>query len=202
MIRPTPSSPAGGWRGRTSAAVGTIRRTASGSPFRISARRIATSSATSSSAAASPARRRADAGRSLSALRSFLGRVPGGRAMAPARLPRIDELYAQHRERALRIARRVLGDPHEAEDVVQDVFVRLFAQPDRFDGRSAWTTWLHSVTVNGSINSLRARKRRDMPAPPPDAPPDPEELAVCRQMRDLFTRALEEVGGRHPEGGL
>ena len=119
--------------------------------------------------------------------------------MAPARLPRIDELYAQHRERALRIARRVLGDPHEAEDVVQDVFVRLWAQPDRFDGRSAWTTWLHSVTVNGSINSLRARKRRDMPAPPPDAPPDPEELAVCRQMRDLFTRALEEVGGRHRE---
>jgi RNA polymerase sigma-70 factor, ECF subfamily len=119
--------------------------------------------------------------------------------MAPARLPPIDELYARHRQRAVRIARRVLGDPHEAEDVVQEVFVRLWSRPDRFDGRSAWTTWLHRVTINGSISSLRARKQRGAPTPAPDAPPSPEELAVSRQMRELFARALEEVGGRHRE---
>ena len=119
--------------------------------------------------------------------------------MAPARRLPIGELYARHRQRALRIARRVLRDPHEAEDVVQEVFARLCAGPDRFDGRAAWTTWLHRVMLNGSINSLRARRRRRLPTPSPDAPPSPEELAVSRQMRELFARALDEIGGRHGE---
>ena len=78
-----------------------------------------------------------------------------------AALPPISQLYLQHRTRALAIARRIVGDVDEAEDVVQDVFTRLARKPEGFTGRAAWTTWLHRVMVNSSINWLRARKRRD-----------------------------------------
>jgi RNA polymerase sigma-70 factor, ECF subfamily len=116
--------------------------------------------------------------------------------MSQARVPSIDELYQRHRSQALRIVRRVLRDPHEAEDVVQEVFVRLWARPDRFHGRSSWSTWLYRVLVNRSINTLRAR-RRATPLPLHEGPATPEELAVSRQMRELFDRALEDLGGLH-----
>lgn len=111
--------------------------------------------------------------------------------------PSMSDLYRQHRAQALRIARRILKDPEEAEDVVQEVFLRMWVQPDSYDGRAAWSTWLFRVMVNSSINSLRARKRRGKLAalPPEDSPLSPEELAVTHQMRELFTRALKEVGG-------
>ena len=117
--------------------------------------------------------------------------------MAPGtRSPTLSELYRTHRAQALRIARRILRDPEEAEDVVQEVFLRLWRGPERFDGRAAWTTWLYRVMVNSSINVLRARRRHSRLAPPgADAPPSPEELAVTRQLRERFIRTLEEVGG-------
>ena len=87
-------------------------------------------------------------------------------------VPTIDELYVLHRQQALRIVRRVLRDPVEAEDVVQEVFVRLWARPDRFDGRSSWTTWLYRVLVNRSINALRS-KARVQPAAWAEAPQTP-----------------------------
>ncbi len=86
---------------------------------------------------------------------------------ATAALPPIGELYQQHRRRALAIARRILHDADEAEDVVQEVFVRLYSQNFRFDGKAACGTWLHRILVNSSINCLRARKRRAKLESPP-----------------------------------
>lgn len=115
------------------------------------------------------------------------------------RAPSLSDLYRAHHARALRVARRILKDPQEAEDVVQEVFVRLWQQPDAFDGRSAWSTWLYRIMVNSSINTLRARRRRGRLASDVEAPPSPEELAVANQMRGLFREALAEVGGRHEQ---
>ncbi len=65
-----------------------------------------------------------------------------------------------HAPRLYRVALRVLGDPHAAEDVVQEVFVRVLEKPQRFAGRAAWTTWLHRVTVNCAIDRLRHERSR------------------------------------------
>ena len=112
----------------------------------------------------------------------------------------MSELYRKHRAQALRIARRILRDPAEAEDVVQEVFVRLWSQPGAgFDGRSAWSTWLYRIMVNSSINQLRARRRRAKLDASREAPLSPEELAVTNQMRELFAKALKEVGGRQEQ---
>lgn len=108
-------------------------------------------------------------------------------------LPPISQLYLQHRTRALAIARRIVGDADDAEDVVQDVFTRLARKPEGFNGRAAWTTWLHRVMVNSSINWLRARRRRERLSHDPQEPTSPEAQAVGEEMQRHFGAALHEV---------
>jgi RNA polymerase sigma-70 factor (ECF subfamily) len=111
---------------------------------------------------------------------------------AAAILP-VSQLYRQHRTRALAIARRIVGDEDDAEDVVQDVFTRLALKPLGYSGRSAWTTWLHRVMVNSSINWLRARRRREKLSHVPSEPPSPETQAVGAEMQRHFNDALDTV---------
>jgi RNA polymerase sigma-70 factor, ECF subfamily len=112
-------------------------------------------------------------------------------------LPPFAELYRQYRTRALAIARRIVGDADDAEDVVQDVFTRLAQRSSGFDGRSSSSTWLHRVMVNSSINWLRARKRRERlrhePEASPEAPASPEVQAEGTEMQRHFEEALEKV---------
>ena len=113
--------------------------------------------------------------------------------------PPLSELYRQHRAAALKVARRILHDAAEAEDVVQEVFVRLWSRPGAFDGRSAWSTWLHRVMVNSSINRLRALRRQGRLELEREPPPSPEELASTHELRTMFQAALREVGGRQEQ---
>lgn len=88
----------------------------------------------------------------------------------------------RHAPRLYRVALRVLGDSHAAEDVVQQVFVRVLEDPDRFAGESAWTTWLHRVTVNCAIDRLRrerSRKERQVDADLRDLPEELGGLMLC-----------------------
>ena len=112
-------------------------------------------------------------------------------------LPPMTELYAQHRRKALAIARRILRDADEAEDVVQDVFTRLYSQNVRFDGKAAYTTWLHRILVNSSINSLRARRRRDRLESPISPSENPEDSAVHNQEHARFVEALQHLSEQH-----
>lgn len=113
--------------------------------------------------------------------------------MDAATLPPVTELYRQHHARALAIARRIVGDADDAEDVVQDVFVRLAMRPSSYDGRSACSTWLHRVLVNSSINWLRARRRRERLRHEPQEPLSPEEGAAGEELQRHFSSALDEV---------
>ncbi len=112
-------------------------------------------------------------------------------------LPPLSELYETHRRRALAIVRRILRDADEAEDVVQEVFARLHSQDVRFDGRAAYTTWLHRILVNSSINSLRARKRRgrlETELPPVE---DPEEKTLGSERHEQVMQALATLSEQH-----
>ncbi|MHB8878580.1 MAG: RNA polymerase sigma factor, partial [Myxococcaceae bacterium] len=116
---------------------------------------------------------------------------------AAAELPPISHLYRQHRNRALAIARRILGDGDEAEDVVQDVFSRLCLRPVKFLGRAAVSTWLYRIMVNSSINSLRSKQRRARLETVPHPVPNPEEAAMSEELRQRFVDALDEVSEQH-----
>lgn len=118
---------------------------------------------------------------------------------AAAELPPIADLYRRHRARALAIARRILGNRDEAEDVVQDVFSRLCHGPIRFDGKAAHSTWLHRIMVNSSINCLRSRTRRAKLEIFPQAPASPEQHAIGRELHHLFEGALAELSEQHQQ---
>ncbi len=66
-------------------------------------------------------------------------------------------LYRRHRDRVFALCLRMMRDREAALDRTQDVFLRLMGRLDRFDGRSAFTTWLHRVTVNACYDDLRRR---------------------------------------------
>jgi RNA polymerase sigma-70 factor, ECF subfamily len=111
----------------------------------------------------------------------------------------ISEVYARHRARALAIARRILSDSDEAEDVVQEVFLRLYLAPDLFDGRAAYSTWIFRVMVNSSINAMRSKRRRARLRSEADAPLTPEHFAVGREMHQRFCEALKDVSPQHQQ---
>ena len=110
-------------------------------------------------------------------------------------LPPLHELYAQHRQRALAVVRRIVKDSDEAEDVVQDVFVRLYSKDVNFDGKAACTTWLHRILINSSINSLRAKKRRGRLETPLGLVEDPE---AHRGKRSRALAGSDHMDGRAP----
>ena len=70
------------------------------------------------------------------------------------------DLYQKYHERVYSICLRMTQDTSESEDLTQDVFVRLFRTIGSFRGESAFTTWLHRLTVNLVLMHFRKRKRR------------------------------------------
>jgi RNA polymerase sigma factor (sigma-70 family) len=81
--------------------------------------------------------------------------VSAGDAWQP---PSWDEIVAQHSTRVYRLAYRLTGNPHDAEDLTQDVFVRVFRSlssytPGTFEG------WLHRITTNLFLDQVRRKQR-------------------------------------------
>ncbi|SRR5712692_6750307 len=66
-------------------------------------------------------------------------------------------IYQQHSRRVYALCLRMLRDPTEAEDLVQDVFMRLFRKIHTFRGESAFSTWLHRLAVNLVLMRLRKK---------------------------------------------
>lgn len=75
------------------------------------------------------------------------------------------QLVVRHQRRIFRLAFHLLRSVSEAEDVMQEAFVRAYQAIDRFDGRSEPYTWLYRITVNLSLNAIRARKSKSKTAP-------------------------------------
>lgn len=65
-----------------------------------------------------------------------------------------------HAQRVRNLAWRMLGDPNEAEDLAQDVFVSVYGALDRFRGDSQLSTWILRITRNHCINRIKSRGRR------------------------------------------
>src|SRR5258708_32296393 len=63
-------------------------------------------------------------------------------------------IYQEHSRRVYALCLRMLGDPTEAEDLVQDVFVLLFRKIHTFRGESAFSTWLHRLVGNLGLRRL------------------------------------------------
>lgn len=108
-------------------------------------------------------------------------------------------LVARHLPRMTALARRMLGDSAEAEDVAQDVFLKVWTQAKRWKpGAAKFETWLHRVAINACYDRLRKKK----PLPLDDADervdpgPNPEQALGQSQLSRAVDAALQTLPER------
>jgi len=71
-----------------------------------------------------------------------------------------EQLYRENLRRVFALCLRLCGDASLAEEIAQDVFVRAWQKLDTFRGESAFSSWLHTLTVNVALTERRSRRRR------------------------------------------
>jgi RNA polymerase sigma-70 factor (ECF subfamily) len=124
------------------------------------------------------------------------------RGLAPA----IDELSRRYRSRIVRLAMRYVRNPSDAEDLAQDVLLKVWRNVVRFEGEPRLWPWIARITANTSISYLRTRQRRRVealnpidedcgsvqgPGHPSDGQLLADDQAVLAQFREHATRALQ-----------
>lgn len=111
-----------------------------------------------------------------------------------------EPLMRRNNRRVYRAAVAILRDDAEAEDVMQDAYVRAFEHLREFDGRARFSTWLTRIAVNEAL--ARTRRRRQHAALDPlsedsDMPhargPSPEQTTSDREMRGVLERAIRAL---------
>src|SRR5687767_2672620 len=70
------------------------------------------------------------------------------------------ELVERHSRAVYRVAFRLTGSAADAEDVVQDAFLKAYRQLERFESRASFGTWMHRIATNCAVDLLRSRARR------------------------------------------
>ncbi len=114
-------------------------------------------------------------------------------------------LVERHSHSLFRLAYRMTGNEHDAEDLVQETFLRAYKQIGRFDGRAAFGTWLYRICTNCSLDLLRSKKNRQEQQPVTTdeglswldrvaAPgPGPERLTESGQVAGTLEPALKKL---------
>ncbi len=97
------------------------------------------------------------------------------------------ELIETHQHRVIGTVAKMLGDDSDAEDIAQQVFIRLWKSAGRYEPTAKFTTWLFKITRNLVFNELRRRKRH--PATSLDRPLDASEPERTLQIADSSVKA-------------
>lgn len=119
-------------------------------------------------------------------------------------------LVETHKERVYRTLWQMVGNDADAQDLSQEVFLRVYRSLSSFRGESAFTTWLHRLTVNLALDWLRARRRRPLQIPLegddenyvrelPSHEPGPEEQTLRRERRERLLEALGQLSPDYQE---
>ncbi len=113
-------------------------------------------------------------------------------------MPSWDDLVREHADRVYRLAYRLSGNQHDAEDLTQETFIRVFRslqnyRPGTFEG------WLHRITTNLFLDMVRRRNKIRMEALPeeydrvPGNTPDPEQIYVDANLDPDLQHALDQL---------
>ncbi|MBV9670225.1 MAG: RNA polymerase sigma factor [Acidobacteriales bacterium] len=113
-----------------------------------------------------------------------------------------EELYRRHHRRVYSICLRMLQNASEAEDLTQDVFIQLYRKIGSFRGDSAFTTWLHRMTVNQVLMHFRKRTVKFEKTTEEGETPDQivSGTANPEKMRIVDKIALDNAIAQLPEG--
>jgi RNA polymerase sigma-70 factor (ECF subfamily) len=109
-------------------------------------------------------------------------------------------IMRRYNQRLYRVARAILHDDSEAEDVMQEAYVRAYTHLDQFAGRSAFSTWLTRIAVHEALSRLRSRNRHpqvdvteydgEISMKITGRVPDPEQNASTAQLKEFLEEAV------------
>src|SRR4051812_1380698 len=110
-------------------------------------------------------------------------------------------LMRRHNQRLFRVARAIVRDDVEAEDVMQEAYVRAFSQLAQFEGRASWATWLTRIAVNEALARVRRRGRfvdTDVETSEGSKEgtmerPGPEDQTSARELGAFLERAVDAL---------
>jgi RNA polymerase sigma-70 factor, ECF subfamily len=121
----------------------------------------------------------------------------------------LDQLFSRYSRALYPTALKLMGNPEDAEDALQDGLLSAFRNLRRFEGRSQFSTWLTRIVINAALMRLRSKRAHpaasidaepngeaDEPVPAEriaDFGPGPEELYAQKEVREIFERHLEEL---------
>ena len=114
-------------------------------------------------------------------------------------------LVERHSRYLFSVAYRLTGSAADAEDVVQEAWLKAYRQLAQFEHRADVRTWLHRITVNCSIDFIRARRHRESAHDPADlehgpigdrqvdGDPTPERLAASGEIHERVAEAMSRL---------
>lgn len=109
-------------------------------------------------------------------------------------------LMRRNNQRLYRVARSILHDEAEVEDVLQEAYVRAFAHLDQFDGRARFSTWLTRIAVYEALRRSKRKRRfadlEEVGGEPASAGAGPEKRAFQGELRRILEASIDRV----PEG--
>jgi len=119
----------------------------------------------------------------------------------------VRDLIRLHNRRLFRMARSILRDDDEAEDAVQEAYVKAFTRLAQFREEAAFGTWLCRIVLNEALGRLRRRRAavdrisvettglgaEIIPFPFTSRPADPEQSMEQQQIRQLLERAIDDL---------
>lgn len=113
-------------------------------------------------------------------------------------------IMRRYNQRLFRIARAILRNDNEAEDVMQDAYVRAYASLDQFAGRAKFSTWLTKIAIHEASSRLRKRDRIQEFPVHPDQPiqgieavkspdPNPEQQTLSYEAASFLEQAVDAL---------
>jgi len=96
----------------------------------------------------------------------------------------LDDLFASCMPRLQRTAAKLLRNPEDAEDALQDGLLAAFRHMDQFQGRSQFTTWMHTIVVNAARSKWRRQRSRPLFCSLDDTAPGRDNLSLAETLPD------------------
>jgi RNA polymerase sigma-70 factor, ECF subfamily len=127
----------------------------------------------------------------------LIGRIASGDRLA------MQVLYARHHVRVYRFVLRLVSDPTMAEELISEVFLDVWRQANRFEGRSAVSTWLLAIARFKALSALRRRTDEELDeeaaAAIEDPSDDPEVSLQKKDKGDILRKCLTALSADHRE---
>jgi len=127
----------------------------------------------------------------------LIGRIAKGDRLA------MQVLFARHHVRVYRFVLRLVGNPSAAEDLISDVFLDIWRQADRFEGRSAVSTWMLAIARFKALSALRKKPDEELDEETAekieDTADDPEVALQKKDKSAVLRKCLQELSPEHKE---